>query len=132
MPLQSPYTTNLIPCQNKTNVGGSTTNAASANNGFSKESFPVTLYTHCPDGAHLLCGHAPRGAGAMLGAPLVATTSEGRQLLVGVLSSDAPRDETTEGVLNTPVSLRFADVGAARGWILAASGNQSLPSANDG
>ena len=92
----------------------------------------MTLYTHCPDGARLLCGQAPGGAGAMLGAPLVATTSEGRQLLVGVLSSDAPQDETTGGVLKPPVSLRFADVGAAHGWILAASGNISLPPANAG
>jgi hypothetical protein len=58
------------------------------------------------------------------GAPLVATTSEGRQLLVGVL-----KDETTEGVLDT-ASVRFADVEKARAWILAASGTQSLPSAN--
>ena len=50
-------------------------------------------------------------------------------MLVGVLSSDAPRDETTGGVSdtsgnvsNTPLALRFADVGAARAWILAASG----------
>ena len=87
----------------------------------------VTLYTHCADDARLLCGHAPRGA--MLGAPLVATTSEGRTMLVGVLSSDAPRDETAGGVSDTPgggsataLALRFADVGSARAWILAASG----------
>ena len=82
----------------------------------------MTLYTHCADGARLLCGQAPGGTGAMLGAPLVATTSEGLQLLVGVLSSDAPRDETAGGVLDTHASLHFADVGVARGWILAASG----------
>ena len=83
----------------------------------------VTLYTHCPDGARLLCGDAPRGA--MLGAPLVATTSEGRTMLVGVLSSDATAggvSDTPGGVSDTPRALRFADVGAARAWILAASG----------
>ena len=80
----------------------------------------VTLYTHCADGARLLCGDAPRGA--MLGAPLVATTSEGRTMLVGVLSSDVPRDETAGGVSDTPLALRFADVGAAHAWILSASG----------
>ena len=47
----------------------------------------VTLYTHCPDGALLLCGQAPVGACSMLGTPLVATTSEGRQLLAGVRTS---------------------------------------------
>jgi len=95
----------------------------------------VTLYTHCPEGASLLCGHlrllpvpTPASPGAMLGTPLVATTSEGRQLLVGVMSSssDALRDETAGGVLDTPSSLRFVDVETARAWILAASGPPSL------
>jgi len=51
------------------------------------------------------------GAGAIsLGSPLVATTSEGNLLLVGVLSSVSD-------------TLSFADVGAKRAWILATSGN---------
>jgi len=110
-------------------VGAPSNNGSAANNGGPAESVGVTLYTHCTDGARLLCGRAVGGAGAMLGAPLVATTTEGRQLLVGVLSSDV----TTGGVLDTPASLRFADVAAKRAWILAASGTPTtLPSADDG
>ena len=100
--VRSPDSTNMRACQS---FGGGPA-----------ERVGVTLYTHCADGARLLCGDAPRGA--MLGAPLVATTSEGRTMLVGVLSSDA----TAGGVSDTPLALRFADVGAAHAWILAASG----------
>ncbi|KAJ1471548.1 hypothetical protein T484DRAFT_1843661 [Baffinella frigidus] len=130
-----------------TTAGGQNTTNSSQNTSASASptrNVPVTLYTHCANNARLLCGAAPPGAVAMLGAPLVATTSEGRVMLVGVVSEDAgwdvtaggvsdtpvsdtPVSDTPGGVLDTPVSLRFGDVDAARAWILAASGMGRIP-----
>jgi hypothetical protein len=143
MSLQSTDTTNLILRQNTTTDGGFTNYGDELRRSPNVLSVGVTLYTSCANGARLLCGQTVHDAqvvgpvtsgeagSAMLGAPLVATTSEGNMLLVGVLFSDVLRDATTGSVLDTPTSLRFADVQSARAWILAASGYLRPPSAND-